>query len=279
MPATVTATGLRRNSRFALAIVALAGAAWLALWLWERSPYGRYLDHGGGGGVGWMRSGPALSLCAALPAGEIVLPAALYIGGWLLMLTAMMLPTTLPLLGIFRRLTAGRADRRVLMTLVIAGYLAVWLLFAAAAHALDGALLALAQRSAWLTFNGWVVGAAILSMAGLYQFSALKYRCLDKCRSPLSFVIGRWRGGPSARRKLQAFRLGVDHGAFCVGCCWSLMLLMFVVGTGSVGWMLALGAVMAAEKNLPWGRRLPAPVGVALLLVASWLVASAAVAA
>jgi len=270
------AAASRRSSRFVPAMAALAGAAWLALWLWERSPYGRYLDHGDGG---WLRSGPAGSLCAALPAGEIVLPAVLYVGGWLLMLTAMMLPTTLPLLDIFRRLTSGRADQRVLMLLVIAGYLAAWALFAAAAHALDGALLALARRSAWLTFNGWFVGATILAVAGLYQFSALKYRCLDRCRSPLGFVIGHWRGsGHGARRKLQAFRLGAHHGAFCVGCCWSLMLLMFVVGTGSVGWMLALGAAMAAEKNLPWGRRLAAPVGVALLLAASWTVVSAAVA-
>jgi predicted metal-binding membrane protein len=255
-------------------MAALAGAAWVALWLCERSPYGRYLDHGGD----WMRSGPAGRLCAALPAGEIVLPAALYVVGWLLMLTAMMLPATLPLLDIFRRLTAYRTDRRVLMALVIAGYLAAWAVFAVAAHALDGALLALARRSAWLTFNGWVVGAAVLAVAGLYQFSALKYRCLDACRSPLSFVIGHWRGGGGARRKLQAFRLGAHHGAFCIGCCWSLMLLMFVVGTGSVGWMLMLGAVMAAEKNLPWGRRLAAPVGAALLLAASWIAVSAAAA-
>src|SRR6185503_19078575 len=79
---------------------------------------------------------------------------------------------------------------------------------------------------------------------------------------PLAFVVGRWRG---RRPNGEAFHLGVAHGLFCVGCCWSLMLLMFAVGVGSLGWMLVLGLVMAIEKNLPWGRRLSAPLGVALL--------------
>ena len=104
--------------------------------------------------------------------------------------------------------------------------------------------------SPWLTFNGWLIGAAGLALAGLFQFSALKQRCLEQCRTPLWFVTRFW-GGQAQRR--QAFLLGVHHGLFCVGCCWALMLLMFVVGMGSVGWMLLLGALMAAEKNLPLG--------------------------
>ena len=87
---------------------------------------------------------------------------------------------------------------------------------------------------------------------------------MDKCRAPLSFVVQHWRGGGEGG---QALLLGAHHGAFCVGCCWALMLLMFAVGTGSLGWMLALGAVMAIEKNLPWGRHFSAPLGAVLL---SW---------
>ena len=102
-----------------------------------------------------------------------------------------------------------------------------------------------------------------LIFAGLYQFSPLKYHCLDKCRSPLSFITQYWTGRHEA---VAAFRLGVHHGLFCLGCCWSLMLVMFAVGTGSLAWMLALGAVMAIEKNLPWGRRLSRPVGLTLIL-------------
>ena len=107
-------------------------------------------------------------------------------------------------------------------------------------------------------------------MAGVYQFTPLKYHCLDKCRAPLGFIMGHWRG---RRPRREALRLGLHHGLFCLGCCWSLMLLMFTVGVGSLGWMLALGAVMAAEKNLPWGRRLSAPLGMALV-AGAWLVAA-----
>jgi predicted metal-binding membrane protein len=151
----------------------------------------------------------------------------------------------------------------LLVALVIAGYLSTWGLFGLAAHGLDWTLHELTQRSVWLTFNSWVIGAIVLFVAGLFQFSSLKYRCLDKCRAPLSFVLRHWRGQGTRR---HAFLLGADHGVYCVGCCWALMLLMFVVGTGSVGWMLLLGAVMAAEKNLPFGKRLSTPLGVALFM-------------
>jgi predicted metal-binding membrane protein len=173
-----------------------------------------------------------------------------------------MLPTTLPLLEIFRRLTARRRERSQLMALVITGYLIVWAGFGVAAHLADWMLHEIVERSAWLGANAWVIGAGTLLVAGGFQFSRLKYRCLDKCRAPLSFVMEYWRGRHDHR---NAFFLGVNHGIFCVGCCWALMLLMFGVGVGNVGWMLALGAVMAVEKNMPWGRKLSAPVGLALL--------------
>src|SRR6266446_3475833 len=122
--------------------------------------------------------------------------------------------------------------------------------------------LAVASNVGWLGSHAWVISAVTLAGAGVYQFSSLKYRCLEKCRSPLSFITEHWHG---RGERGQAFILGVHHGLFCVGCCWLLMLLMFAVGVGSLGWMLALGAVMALEKNMPWGRRVSAPLGVALL--------------
>jgi predicted metal-binding membrane protein len=134
------------------------------------------------------------------------------------------------------------------------------------AHAADAALHAAGERANWLLADGWIVGAAVLAGAGWFQFSALKYRCLEKCRTPLGFIVARWRGLAPGRESL---RLGFDHGLFCVGCCWALMLLMFVVGTGSLGWMLALSGAMAAEKNLPGGRRLSAPLGVGLLVASA----------
>jgi predicted metal-binding membrane protein len=245
-------------------MAALTAAAWLALWIWSASPYGRYLDHGR-----WTDAGAFAAICRAVPGGDVVLPALLHAAGWILMLAAMMLPTTLPILELFRRMTAQRADGRGLLALVIAGYLAAWLAFGLVAHLADWGVHAAGESLPWLAFHGWVIGAAILAGAGLFQFSSLKYRCLEKCHTPLGFISARWHGKHPAR---EALRLGVDHGLFCVGCCWALMLLMFVVGTGSVGWMLALAAVMAAEKNLPGGKRLRTPLGVALLGWAAGLV-------
>jgi predicted metal-binding membrane protein len=265
----VAASTLEPRRAFLPLIGGLIALAWLTLLLWELSPYGRYLDHGR-----WTELGLAAYLCRALPAGSVVLPALLYVGGWILMTAAMMLPTILPLLGIFSRLVQGRADRALLVTLVILGYLSIWALFGLAAHAIDYALHGLVATLSWLSFNGWAVGAGALAAAGAFQFSRLKYDCLDKCRAPFSFVNQHWRGGHPYR---QSFLLGVHHGIFCVGCCWAIMLLMFVVGTGSVGWMLALGAVMAIEKNVSWGRRLSAPLGVGLLGWASVIVVEHAV--
>ena len=174
----------------------------------------------------------------------------------------MMLPTTVPLLQIFRRLSAQHADANTLLWLVIAGYLMVWLGFGIAAHLFDYGLHKSYERSAWLQANPWVFGAGPLLLAGAFQFSRLKYSCLDKCRSPLTFVMQYWRG---TREQWHSFLLGAHHGVFCIGCCWALMLLMFAVGMGSVGWMLVLACVMAIEKNMPWGRKISAPLGIGLL--------------
>jgi predicted metal-binding membrane protein len=247
-------TGRRQFLLFMGMLVALA---WLTLWIWEQSPYGRYLDHGN-----WTEIGLAGSICRVLPNGTVVLPALLYVGGWVLMTAAMMLPTTIPLLEVFRRLTRRRQDTGRLVALVIVGYLTVWLLFGVAAHLLDWGVNEVVQQSVLLGLNGWVLGVIVLGIAGIFQFTDLKYRCLDRCRAPLSFILRHWRGGNVQR---QALAIGAHHGIYCVGCCWALMLLMFIVGTGSVGWMLLLGAIMAIEKNLPIGRHLGKPLGGALI--------------
>ena len=185
-----------------------------------------------------------------------------FVAGWIVMIIAMMLPTSLPLVTTFRALVRKRPDRSRLVALLLVGYLGIWTLFGVTVYASDWGLHEAAERIAWLEANAWLIGAGTLALAGLYQFTPLKYKCLDKCRSPLSFIIEHWRGRDEA---VQALRLGVSHGLFCLGCCWSLMLLMFAVGVGSLGWMLALGALMAVEKNVSWGRRVSKPLGVALL--------------
>lgn len=260
-PAGPPVAGSRHRRVFAAVLVALVALAWLTLWAWARSPYGRYLDHGD-----WMVSGPAAFLCRAVPAGDVVVPALLYGAGWILMTAAMMLPTTLPLFNAFDRLTAQRADHGRLLVLLVLGYMTVWGAFGLVAHLLHAGVLSLVRGVPTLAWHGWLIGAATIALAGAFQFSKLKHRCLEKCRTPLSFVIEHWRGRAHAR---HAFALGARHGLFCVGCCWALMLLMFALGTGSLGWMLLLAAVMAIEKNVRWGHRLGTPLGVALL---SWAV-------
>lgn len=256
----------RHRRVFVPVVIAIAGIAWVALWVWGQSPYARYLEHGN-----WIAADPAAFLCRILPAGPVLVPILAYTLGWLLMIVAMMLPTTLPLVDSFDRMTAGRADHRYLIALVCLGYLAVWSAFGLVAHPLHGALLAFVDRVPVLAINGWLIGAAIIALAGAFQFSNLKYRCLEKCRTPLSFVIAHWHGRRPAR---DAFVLGAHHGLFCLGCCWALMLVMFAVGTGSLGWMLVIGAVMAIEKNVRWGRRLSAPLGAALFAWSMVMVAA-----
>jgi predicted metal-binding membrane protein len=232
---------------FLILLASLVASAWIALWIWGRSPYSRYLSHQQLGELG---------------AGSLLMPITFYLVGWTLMTIAMMLPSAVPVLETFRRLTAAREDRSRLLVLVIGGYLAVWLGFGIAAHIADWLLHELVERSSWLEARAWLIGAGTLLLAGGFQFSRLKYRCLEKCRAPLSFVTEYWRG---RAERWNAFLLGIHHGIFCVGCCWALMLLMFGVGVGNVAWMLGLGAVMVVEKNLSWGRKLSAPIGVALL--------------
>jgi predicted metal-binding membrane protein len=247
-------------------VAALSGVAWLALAAWSSSPYGRYLEHGG-----WADEGPFGALCRSIPQGALIVPALVYALAWLLMITAMMLPTTLPLLGIFGRVVAARPDAGALMGRVVAGYAIAWLGFGFLAHGADSLLHAGAAQVGWLAGRGWVIGAAVLAGAGVFQFSALKYRCLERCRTPFTFINARWHGRAPRR---EALRIGLEHGVFCVGCCWALMAVMFVVGMGSLGWMLVLAAAMAAEKNLRWGKRLRTPLGLGLIAWAGVLVAA-----
>jgi predicted metal-binding membrane protein len=239
-------------------LAAMALLAWYALWLWGKSAYGHALLHGHVG----MVSGPHRDTVIA----------AVFVGGWTIMTVAMMLPTSIPLIVMFHRMVRGRRHAAWLVGVLLAGYVGTWAFCGALLQFANQWLQAGLTRVSWPAVMPWAGGAVLLAVAGLYQFSPLKYACLDQCRSPLSFITSRWRGG---NESAQAFRIGVEHGLFCVGCCWSLMLLMFVVGTGSLAWMLLLGVVMALEKNLPMGRRLSAPLGWLLLAAAATVAARA----
>jgi predicted metal-binding membrane protein len=208
-------------------------------------------------------------LCRSFPQGTVIVPALTHAFAWLLMIVAMMLPTTLPLLSIVGRIVAGRRDAGSLLARVVVGYAIAWLGFGLLAHGLDSLLHLAAAQAGWLAGRGWAIGAVVLAGAGAFQFSALKYRCLERCRTPFAFVNARWHGRKPRR---EALRIGFDHGIFCVGCCWALMAVMFVAGMGNLGWMLVLAAAMAAEKNLAWGRKLRTPLGLGLIAWSGLLV-------
>src|SRR4051794_5708746 len=187
---------------FMVSMVGLIAVAWVALWAWGASPYGRFLSHDSIGESHMEHVWNDLPTMA------------LFAAGWTLMTTAMMLPTTLPLIALFYRFTAQRHDHKRLVLLLVAGYLGVWSLFGVFVHLADFVFHALISQIAWLESNHKAIGAATLALAGLYQFTPLKYKCLDKCRSPMSFIVEHWRGRGERR---QALLLGLHHGIFCIG--------------------------------------------------------------
>jgi predicted metal-binding membrane protein len=222
----------------------LAATAWLAVWLWGASPYARYLGH---------------EADAAGASKWTVL--ALFLAGWTLMIVAMMLPTATGLLRAFGRVVRARPDRARLQVLVALAFLAVWLMVGYLFRALDESLHALVAATGPLRDRPALLGAGCLILAGLYQFTPLKSRCLTACRSPRGFIYRYWGGG---RPAVDALRIGLAYGRSCVGCCWMLMLILFALGTASLAWMLGLSALMALEKGSALGRRVAWPAGVAL---------------
>ena len=250
------ATHLRDTRRDRAILLGSLGAltllAWTSLWLWEGSPYRAFLGHAGG-------------------VGPLPLEATLFSLGWVLMIVAMMLPSSVPLVLTFRALVGRRRQPGVLVALLLLGYLAIWTTFGLGAWLLDRGIHAAVDAVPWLAEHPQVIIGSTLLVAGLWQFSPIRDRCLDECRSPLGFVLNRWRGVDERRESIV---MGIAHGAFCIGCCWSLMLVMFGVGLGSATAMLLLGGLTAVEKNMPWGRRLTRPLGYLLVLAAVNAVAS-----
>jgi predicted metal-binding membrane protein len=181
---------------------------------------------------------------------------------WGAMTLAMMLPSAAPMILTYAEIAdvaAGKDERIVSPFVLAAGYTLVWFGFAAAATLAQyafarAALLDIGMMSASGLFSG-----AIFIGAGAYQFSALKHACLKQCQSPFPFFFANWATTPRG-----VFRLGVKQGLYCLGCCWAMMLVMFVVGVKNVIWMAALGVVMTLEK-IGTGKRLTYAVGAALI--------------
>jgi predicted metal-binding membrane protein len=190
---------------------------------------------------------------------------------WAVMMAGMMLPSASPLLLLYGRLArnaaagdAESASRRLYA--LAAGYLVVWAVFSLGATALQRFLAAYLLVTPMMEAASPLVGGILLLIAGAYQLTPLKQVCLRTCQSPLGFLMGRWRGGWRG-----AFRLGLEHGVLCVGCCWALMLLLFAGGVMNLAVIAALTVFVAFEKLTPFGARGANISGVLLIAAGVWM--------
>jgi predicted metal-binding membrane protein len=190
-----------------------------------------------------------------------------FLGVWVVMMAAMMFPSVAPTVALYSRMTRSRS--RELPLVFAAGYLLTWAAAGAVAYAVARAGGAITgDVLAWDRGGQWVAGATLL-LAAAYEVTPLKDMCLEKCRTPLGFLLGSWRDG-----RAGALRMGAAHGAWCVGCCWALMASLFALGVMSIGWMAFVAAVIAVEKVLPW-RRVAVYGSAAVLLVLGVLLLAA----
>jgi predicted metal-binding membrane protein len=192
-----------------------------------------------------------------------------YAGIWVTMMAAMMLPSIAPMVLLFARVSrenARRGHASVPTWVFVSSYLAVWTLYGLIAYGLFRSVRTLGLGFlAWNQSGPYVVGAAVIA-AGAYELTPLKSVCLRHCRNPIHFVLGGWREG-----WLGAFRMGSQHGAYCVGCCWGLMVVLFALGVMSLFWMALVAAVIFAQKILPGGERATRALAVALVALGIWV--------
>lgn len=184
----------------------------------------------------------------------------LFLLAWQVMIAAMMLPSTLPMVRLFVAASTSQERPGRTQAAFLAGYFLIWTVFGALAFAGDIALHRTVDATPWLAARPWLIAGAALSLAGAFQFSDVKDRCLSECRHPGAYMLAHYRRGVG-----QAFRLGRGHGLFCLGCCWALMLLLFAAGVANLWWMAALIAVTVYEKVGRRGLQATHPAGALLL--------------
>ena len=184
---------------------------------------------------------------------------------WAVMMFAMMTPSAAPMILIFAGVNRRRREQRVPYaptSVFLLGYLVIWAAFGVLATLAQWGLHAVSLLSPTMASTSPVFGGVLLLVAGIYQWTPLKHACLSKCRSPLGFVLNEWREG-----RWGAFLMGLKHGGYCTGCCWSLMALLFVVGVMNLLWVAAIAGFVLLEKVAPAGRRIGQAAGV---LLAGW---------
>ena len=236
---SVRRAALGGEAGLALLLLALAAVAWLVV---DRRMAG-------------MDAGPWTDL------GTI----GFYVPSWVAMTAAMMFPALVPMVVIRSRIDRSMPDAAggsLRAALFVGGYLAAWTAYGLAAFAALALIRGVGGGALDWGAGGRAAAAATLIAAALYQATPAKWRCLARCRAPFTFLLGGWRPGGRG-----AIRMGLGHGAWCVGCCWALMAALFALGVMSLGWMLVVAALIAVERLLPWGAR-SVSMAIALVLLA-----------
>jgi predicted metal-binding membrane protein len=246
----VTADQGRDRMMVVAALVALTAVAWLYLVVLAR-------DMGMGGAMGMKEA-----VGAQLMAWTATHFALMFVMWWVMMV-GMMVPSASPMILMFSTINRRRREREQphVPTVVFAGgYLLAWGGFSLIATAAQWGLEEAALLSPMMVSTSPVFGGVLLVAAGIYQWTPLKYACLRYCRSPLGFIMTRWRDGPAG-----SLRMGLEHGLFCLGCCWFIMGLLFVGGVMNLLWVAAIAAFVFAEKLFPAGELIARTAGVLMV--------------
>jgi predicted metal-binding membrane protein len=247
---------VRRDRTLAAAgLAALVALAWL------------YLLHMAGNMAPAAPAGMAMPMPHPWGPGELLLTFLM----WVIMMVAMMVPAASPMILTFATINRRRQDSgnpAVPTAVFLAGYLVIWSAFSLLAALAQWGLQAAALLAPHTLRVTPVAGALLLLAAGVYQLTPLKYACLARCQSPLGFILGEWREGARG-----AFVMGVRHGAFCVGCCWALMALLFAAGVMNLVWVAAIAGLVLVEKMAPPGRAVSWAAGAVLIAWGGWVLA------
>ena len=265
LPPSALERVLARDRRLtAVALAALVALAWGYLLVLSRQMSGTSMS-----GMASMPGMAGMQGMTGMSGDAAAESVGLTVLMWWTMMIGMMVPSAAPMVLLFgnvqrRQLAAESPKLRVAS--FTAGYLAAWGAFSVLAAGAQIALTRLALLAPMdLTVSTWL-GALLVALAGVYQLTPLKNVCLRRCRSPAEFLSSHWRRGSGG-----AFRMGVEHGLYCVGCCWLLMGLLFVVGVMNLLWVAAIAAFVLIEKLVPNGETMAEIGGVALLLFAAYL--------
>ena len=196
--------------------------------------------------------------------------ASLFIAIWIVMMVAVMFPTAAPMILMFARIYSDKKQHKqpfIPTWVFVSSYLLVWTLFGVLAYAVALEAEELGKQSIWYMENAYRIGGGVIVLAGLYQLSPLKYSCLSKCRSPMNFILNHWRDGYGG-----SFRMGFEHGLYCLGCCWLLFIILFPLGVMNVAAMAVITILIYAEKSLALGHQFAKIAAVAMIIYGTQII-------